>query len=188
MIEIEVKARCSPDILDNVRALGAVYLATENHHDIYFNSPQRDFRKTDEALRIRIKEGGARLTYKGPKLDAATKSREEVTVKLNDPVAMEKILTSLGFMHAADVKKHRDKYALGDVILALDEVEGLGTFLEVEAVGNEDWEVKREEVLRIAAHLGIGASIRQSYLEMLEEASQSDYNDPNLINYYKYDK
>jgi adenylate cyclase, class 2 len=177
MIEIEVKARCGPDVLDTIRALGAVYLATENHHDIYFNSAHRDFRKTDEALRIRIKEGGAWLTYKGPKLDAVTKSREEVTVKLDDAVAMEKIFASLGFVHAADVKKHRDKYALGDVILALDEVEGLGAFLEVEAVGNEDWETKREEVLRVVAHLCTGNLIRQSYLEMLEEAS-SDHNDP----------
>ncbi len=177
MIEIEAKARCSPDILNAIKALGAVYLVSENHHDTYFSSPQRDFRKTDEALRIRVKEGGAWLTYKGPKLDAMTKSREEVTVKLDDSIAMEKILASLGFVHAAEVKKHRDKYVLGDLILALDVVEGLGTFLEVEVVANENWEAKREEVLGIFAHLGIGASIRQSYLEMLEDASQSDSKD-----------
>jgi len=171
MIEIEVKARCRPDVLDAVRALGAVYLAAENHHDIYFSCSQRDFRKTDEALRIRIKEGDAQLTYKGPKLDAETKSREEVTVKLDDPTAMEKILASLGFIHAADVKKHRYKYALGDIILAFDEVEGLGTFLEVETIGNEDWKAKREEVLRIMSRLGLGDTIRKSYLEMLEEST-----------------
>ncbi|NMC09923.1 MAG: CYTH domain-containing protein, partial [Methanothrix sp.] len=63
MIEVEVKARAREDTKDAIVALGAVPIGTENHHDLYFNSPHRDFKKTDEALRIRIKEDGARLTY-----------------------------------------------------------------------------------------------------------------------------
>ena len=51
--------------------------------------------KCDEALRIRIKEDGARLTYKGPKLDRETKSRKELTVKIDDPLEMEPILSAL---------------------------------------------------------------------------------------------
>ena len=80
------------DMAERIAALGATLLVVENHHDLYFNSPQRDFKASDEALRIRIKEGGARLTYKGPKLDQTTKSRLERTVKIDDPLQMEQIL------------------------------------------------------------------------------------------------
>ncbi len=72
-------------------------VGTENHRDLYFNSPQCDFRKSDEALRIRIKEEGARLTYKGPKLDSQTKSRLELTVHIDNPEEMVQILEALGF-------------------------------------------------------------------------------------------
>ena len=62
MIEVEVKARAEKDTQEKIKALGAKLLKVENHHDLYFNSPLRDFKVSDEALRIRIKEEGARLT------------------------------------------------------------------------------------------------------------------------------
>ncbi len=176
MIEIEVKARAKPETLESIKALGAVFLKEENHIDIYFNSPLRDFKKTDEALRIRVKEEGARLTYKGPKLDSKTKSRKELTVKIDSAERMAEVLTSLGFVPSAKVRKCRTKYALGDVTFALDDVQGLGLFLEVEvdASDDSDWEDQRKKVISLLTQLGIGESIRKSYLELLMERSNED--------------
>ena len=173
MIEVEVKARAEKDTQEKIKALGAKLLKVENHHDLYFNSPLRDFKVSDEALRIRIKEEGARLTYKGPKLDQETKSRLEWTVKIDDPVQMGQILLVLGFELSAEVCKRRTKYSFGDIVIALDEVEGLGSFLEVEAVGDIGWEMQRTKVLSVLAGLGLGGSIRSSYLELLEEKKRS---------------
>ncbi len=172
MIEVEVKARSGPEVADKILAMGAVLKGTEHHHDIYFNSPTRDFRRTDEALRIRIKEEGARLTYKGPKLDSRTKSRLELTMELDNPTAMEKILAELGFRPSGEVRKRRTKYTLGEVTFALDDVDGLGSFLEIEALAEDDWADKQERVLAILQSLGQGESIRKSYLELLEEQHQ----------------
>ncbi|RQW80308.1 MAG: class IV adenylate cyclase [Methanothrix sp.] len=173
MIEVEVKARAREDTAEKIRALGAVLVAVENHHDLYFNSPQRDFKKTDEALRIRIKEEGPRLTYKGPKLDGETKSRKELTVKIDDLVQMRGILESLGFVLSAEVKKRRTKYSYGRAIFALDEVEGLGSFLEIEAQidaqGNDDFAAQKDLVQSLLRKLDLGESIRSSYLELLED-------------------
>jgi adenylate cyclase, class 2 len=174
MIEVEVKARAPQDIAERIAALGARLLVVENHHDLYFNSPQRDFKASDEALRIRIKEEGARLTYKGPKLDLTTKSRLEMTVKIDDPNQMEQILSALGFVHSAQVRKRRTKYSYEGVILALDDVMGLGCFVEVEAQGEGDYEVQRQKVLFILSRLGLHESIRSSYLELLEEKEKRE--------------
>jgi adenylate cyclase, class 2 len=169
MIEVEVKARAPDDMAKRIADLGATLLVVENHHDLYFNSPQRDFRLSDEALRIRIKQEGARLTYKGPKLDQTTKSRLEMTVKIDDPQQMEQILSALGFVLSAQVRKQRSKYSYEDVVLALDEVEGLGSFVEVEAEGEGDYEEQKRKVLSVLSKLGLHESIRSSYLELLEE-------------------
>ncbi len=177
MIEVEVKARAPEDMAEKIAALGAVLLVVENHQDLYFNSPLRDFIVSDEALRIRIKEGGARLTYKGPKLDQTTKSRLERTVKIDDPQQMEQILSSLGFVLSAQVRKRRSKYSYDGVVLAIDEVEGLGRFVEVEAEGDGDYEEQKRKVLSILSRLGLHESIRSSYLQLLEEKKKNDANE-----------
>ncbi|HUI40146.1 MAG TPA: class IV adenylate cyclase [Methanothrix sp.] len=174
MIEVEVKARAPPDTLEKIKSLGATFAGTENHRDFYFNSPWRDFRKSDEALRIRIKEEGARLTYKGPKLDRETKTRKELTVRIDSPEEMAEILSALGFVLSAEVRKHRTKYVLEDVTFALDDVEGLGAFLEVEIRGEADFEEQKCRVLLLLEKLCLGESIRSSYLELLEEKAMKE--------------
>ena len=174
MIEVEVKVRALPDTLEKIISLGAIFAGTENHRDLYFNSPWRDFRKSDEALRIRIKEEGARLTYKGPKLDQETKTRKELTARIDSPEEMAEVLGALGFVLSAEVRKRRTKYALGDVTFALDEVEELGSFIEVEISGQADFEEQRRRVLSLLEKLGLGESIRSSYLELLEEKARKE--------------
>jgi predicted adenylyl cyclase CyaB len=51
----------------------------------------------------------------------------------------------------------------------LDEVERLGSFLEIETHAQGDWEEKSMEVMNILHQLGLGESIRKSYVELLEE-------------------
>jgi adenylate cyclase, class 2 len=174
MIEVEVKARAGPDTIEKILAMGATLIGTENHCDLYFNSPLRDYKESDEALRIRIKEEGARLTYKGPKLDKETKSRLELTVKIDSPQEMAKILTAIGFVRSSEVRKRRTKYALGDAVVAFDEVQGLGSFVEVEISGaDDDWKLQGNKALALLGGLGLGESIRRSYLEMLAEKDLS---------------
>ena len=172
MIEVEVKARSPPDIEEKIAGLGGELVGVETHLDLYFSHPFRDFARTDEALRIRVKEGGARLTYKGPKLDSETKSRRELTVRVDDAGALESVLESMGFSRAAVVKKRRTKYSLGEAVVAVDDVEGLGTFIEVELSGGEDWEAQKRIALDILERLGIAESIRKSYLELLNDAER----------------
>jgi adenylate cyclase class 2 len=172
MIEVEVKARSPPDIEAKIIDMGGELIGVENHLDLYFNSPFCDFARTDEALRIRIKEEGARLTYKGPKLDSETKSRRELKVRVDDPEALELILESVGFSRSAVVKKRRTKYALGEATLCIDDVVGLGTFIEVELSGDEDWQDQKRTALEILARLGLAESLRKSYLELLNESER----------------
>ncbi len=171
MIEIEVKARADHErIRDLLRDYGARAIGVEHHCDTYYNAPHRDFSITDEALRIRIVNGRAVLTYKGKKLDAVSKTREEFETDV-DAGIMRSILLSLGFVESGVVRKTRAVFELDDLTICLDSVDGLGEFIEVEtmAQSKSDVELHRAHVFGFMDKLGIGQedSIRVSYLEML---------------------
>lgn len=160
--------------------LGADWFDTRNEADTYYAHPCRDFARTDEALRIRRIETQSRMTYKGPRLDAATKSRREVELPLGDTVQAAadwaSLLEALGFRPVATVRKHREKARVPwqghEVEASLDRVASVGTFVELELMAEDDeFDSARATVSALAAHLGLSASERRSYLELLLESS-----------------
>jgi adenylate cyclase class 2 len=172
MLEVEAKIRVKD--LAAVKAhlirLGAEDCGKIRERDVYFNAPYRDFGKTDEALRVRYSEPGhAALTYKGAKVKGfGAKARTELTVAVNPASAMEEILEKLGFVPVAEVHKVRHYFHLTGASVALDRVEGLGTFVEIEAAA----ELTPAEAIACVDHvvkkLGIaGEYITLSYLELL---------------------
>jgi adenylate cyclase, class 2 len=151
--------------------------APVQQRDCYYAHPQRDFAQTDEALRIRSVAEQNCLTYKGPKIDATTKTRIEHELAFASGTAASEtcdaILSSLGFTRVATVTKlrticgiTRDGFALE---IALDHVESVGTFVEIEAQLPDQQHLDDAHGLlqRIAAELGLSEVERRSYLELL---------------------
>lgn len=169
MVEVELKFKAKLDLVrEKLLEKGARLLTRGEEEDIYFQSPLRDFSKTDEALRLRRREDKYTLTYKGPKLDKASKTREEIEVEIGDWYSMREMLHRLGFSEAGRVKKRREAYQLGGFLVCLDEVEGLGEFVEIETKAKGDYGLLLEEALTLLDDLGVkGPLVRESYLEML---------------------
>jgi len=170
MIEVEVKVKADHSKVRSIlQKLGAIKIGIENQSDTYFAAPYRDFSKTDEALRIRSLDGQAVLTYKGPKLDKVSKTREELETSV-DEATTAKILHALGFSDAGIVRKKREVFRAGEITVCLDAVEGLGEFLEVEIIAEDekDLDTSREKLFELLKQFGAGEkdSIRTSYLEM----------------------
>ena len=66
--------------------------------------------------------------------------------------------------------KLRSNYRLGDISVSLDDVENLGTFMEIEALAEEkDFELQEKRVLELLEKLGFseGDIIKDSYLELI---------------------
>jgi adenylate cyclase, class 2 len=163
-------------ILDALQQLGVAPGPPVEQTDHYFNHPSRDFAVTDEAIRVRRVGPSCYLTYKGPKLDPATKSRREIEIRLGQTDEAEQpafsLLEALGFRPAASVRKTRCTAHLHwenqDFEIVLDEVTGLGTFVELETQADpRSLATRRESLQRLAERLGLGRSERRSYLEML---------------------
>jgi adenylate cyclase class 2 len=150
--------------------------------DRYFAHPCRDFTETDEALRIRTVGGFSFVTYKGPKLDSTTKTRQELELPLDrgdaDGAQFSGLLSALGFTPVAIVRKQRRRFEMnfaGRAIEgALDVVEGVGTFVELETLADDaEVEAAQYAIRALADELELVPAERRSYLELLLENCRS---------------
>lgn len=181
MIEVEIKFRVpSVDLIDRLtREAGLVLGEPVLQRDIYFNHPQRNFRETDEALRIRTSGGQNALTYKAPRLDTLTRTRPETEIPFlagaTSADQMESVLLALGFRIIETVEKTRRAahftWEGQPVEVTLDDARSLGTFLEIEMlVADDQWQTARDQIVRLAEVWQI-MDLREprSYLRMLLE-------------------
>jgi adenylate cyclase class 2 len=84
---------------------------------------------------------------------------------------LENILMRLGFTRTADVRKRREYYTLNGASVALDQVEDLGSFVEIEVIAEETGSSASDLIGRLAGELGLtGEPILLSYLELLQSA------------------
>jgi len=178
MLEIELKFPVADfgAIENRLQDFQAVPQATLAEADHYFNAPDRDFGRTDEAFRLRRIGAANRITYKGPKQGGPTKTRTEIEIGIESGALAAddfcRLVQHLGYRPTAIVQKQRtifeftrEGFALQ---VCLDEVETLGKFVEVEIVADPALKRRADEVLlQVARDLGLEKSEPRSYLEMV---------------------
>jgi adenylate cyclase class 2 len=181
-VEIKFPAPPQPQLLAALEELQAAKHPLVRQEDLYLAHPTRDFRQTNEALRIRRQDDQNHITYKGPKLPGPTKSRPEIELQLESgPQAFDllvQLFQNLGFQPVALVRKERQPYALQvqgrSVILSLDIVEQVGPYLEIETIAQsqDDLANAQSTILHVAQLLGLEPSQAEprSYLRMLLES------------------
>jgi adenylate cyclase class 2 len=185
-LEVELKfvgvepARLEQQLVDRGAQLGG----TLSQADEYFAHPGRNFADTDEALRIRSEGERRVLTYKGPKLPGAVKIREEIEVDVGSDQAagLKRILDQLGFRSVAVVAKTRRSwqltYAGRDLKVEIDDVQQLGSFVEIESVTDaRSVAVTEAAILRLAQELGLDRASKASYLGLLLGAKREGRGD-----------
>ncbi|WP_254506736.1 class IV adenylate cyclase [Anatilimnocola floriformis] len=178
MLEVELKFHLTDAaaLQRELAAFDIAWHAPEEQVDCYFNHPARDFVQTDEALRLRQMGSDNVITYKGPKLDAATKTRREIELPIaagKDGLAhFGELLETLSFRRVAEVRKIRTKgtftWQAWSVEVCLDEVAEVGSFVELEIQAEENTlAAARDAILALAARLNLTQTERRGYLEML---------------------
>ena len=191
MIEVETKLKidCVGPIEERIKELIGAYKGEKTEIDLYFDHPNMQILSGGRALRVRDADGKYRLTYKGPKKDDETTSREEIEIGIESAREMIEILDELGFYEICKVKKLRKTYLLKDLIITLDNVADLGEFIEVEGKASNDreFEAKKDEIFKLLKKLGLstGEISQRSYLEMLLDGKRelSNIDKENMISH-----
>jgi predicted adenylyl cyclase CyaB len=138
-LNIEIKAKCSnpAGVRKYLQGLNAEFKGTDTQTDTYFNVP---------AGRLKLREGNIennlifyeRQNQKGPK-----DSHFHLSA-ISDPGSMKNLLVECLGVKVAVVKK-REIYYIKNVKFHIDEVQGLGSFVEIEA-GNILADLTRDQL------------------------------------------
>lgn len=176
--EVEQKHHVAdvPALVARLAERGVEIQPVVQHADRYFNHPCRNFAQTDEAVRIRTVGDRSFVTYKGPKVDNTTKTRRELELPLDasDLGGLEfaELLGVLGFRPVLVVHKRRRTFEIEaggrTVEGTIDEIDGLGTFVELELSADEAGVDDAKRVIAaLAKELELGPTERLSYLELM---------------------
>ncbi|HRH55845.1 MAG TPA: class IV adenylate cyclase [Candidatus Paceibacterota bacterium] len=165
MREVEVKARIRDKdaIVRALEARGVVLSASESQNDrIYVRETGslETFLANGLFLRLRTKSSGKTLftaKYNPNRNAEQDMVAEEYETEVTNAESMERILALMGFTEAVRVVKERKSGAFGGYEFCLDEVEGLGSFIEVEKMveHEEDVPAAHAELLTVLSELGI---------------------------------
>jgi adenylate cyclase class 2 len=140
-VNIEIKARCnnSEAIRTYLQSNNADFIGTDVQTDTYF--------KTNNG-RLKLREGNIEnnLIYYERDNQAGPKSSDFILTKIPDAAHLkESLLKAMGVK--VIVKKKREIYYINNVKFHIDEVEGLGSFAEIEA-GNIGNDLTKDELLK----------------------------------------
>ncbi|WP_297506047.1 class IV adenylate cyclase [Thermococcus sp.] len=168
-MEIEVKFRVDFErIREKIESLGAFLAGEELQEDIYFSLPY------PRLLRVRNVSnlGKAYLTYKEIRDPGRNEEFEELEVEVSDFKTMVEILKRLGFEEDVVVRKRRLVYRLNGITFELNDVEGLGGFLDIEVI-SEDVEDAKRKIWEVAERLGLSENDVEPrlYRELIERLS-----------------
>lgn len=126
-LNVEIKAKCTdPSFIRNyLLSKGADFKGVDNQTDTYFNVHNG---------RLKLREGNIEnnLIYYERENQAGPKNSRFHLVRVDDAKALKEVLTSSVGIKVV-VEKKREIYYIGNVKFHIDEVAGLGSFIEIEA-------------------------------------------------------
>lgn len=167
-LNIEIKASCAdPDqVRRYLQEHNALFKGVDHQVDTYFQTSYG---------RLKLREGRIEnnLIYYLRDDQAGPKSSHFNLVKSEDPAGLKEVLSkSMGIKVV--VRKKREIYYIDNVKFHIDDVEGLGSFIEIEA-GNLLADLSREQLQEQCDHYIKALGIRE--VDMLDR-SYSDMLDP----------
>lgn len=156
--EIEVKAKVKSFVLvkKKLEKLGCIFLKPITQEDQIFlrvGDSFSNFKMGSILLRIRKQNNQKIFTLK--KRQEAEMSSIEKEIVIQDAKTLEEIIKYLGFREVVKVKKVRIKCKYKNSEICLDQVKGLGSFIEVEKFSTGNTFKIQEELFRFLETLGV---------------------------------
>lgn len=180
--EIEIKLRLSDaaELRERLAACGARLAGRVLETNAILDTPDNALRAADSALRVRrvgplrsaerphesgdsVTPESTWLTFKGPRSGRGLRRREELETQVQGVDALMAILARLGLTERVIYEKRREIWRLEGCEVALDELPGLGSFVEIEGPDEQT-------VLNIRTQLGLerAEGVDATYVELTD--------------------
>ena len=168
-IEIKARVRDFADIKSRAEKLSDTSVEVILQEDTFFNVPQGRLK-----LRILAPDRSQLIFYTRPDQEGPKRSDYHISYS-SDPENLKHVL-ELAYGIRGVVKKTRYLYLVGQTRVHLDDVKGLGQFMELEVVmregqGDAEGQAIAEDLM---TSLGVERSdlIDGAYMDLLEKSSQ----------------
>ena len=163
-IEIKAKVKNLDRLREKVEQISDTPVQVISQQDTFFHTPQGRLK-----LRVLAPERGELIYYQRQDV-AGPKPSNYMIFRTNHPESLEAVLAaSLGVRGV--VRKQRLLYLVGNTRIHLDQVEGLGDFLEFEVVLSENDTLEQGQSIatELMTKLGIEAAdlIEGAYIDLL---------------------
>lgn len=140
-INIEIKAKCKNqnNIRDFLKSQNALFEGVDHQIDTYFKI---------KSGRLKLREGNIEnflIYYERENLSGPKQS--DVVLYKNEPGSPLKEILAKSLEILVVVDKKREIYFIENIKFHLDEVAGLGTFMEIEAI-DRDGSIGKEKLLK----------------------------------------
>lgn len=146
--EIEIKIQIEHAQLDILKAwlkshaelkseLSHTEWYLDNPQDTYFFTAPEGFKDALRYVRVRSTERGDSVAYKNWHRDSQTGKTthcDEYETKVESAAVMLALLSQIGFTEQTKVTKHRSTYITDEFEIAIDHIENLGYFVEIEVL------------------------------------------------------
>jgi predicted adenylyl cyclase CyaB len=166
-VEIKVRLRDPDELRRRAESLSGGPGRALDQQDVFFRVP-------DGRLKLRrFPDGTGELIFYRRPNDAGPKTSEYFIHRVDDPASLRDLLErALGVRGV--VRKRRLLYLVGTTRVHLDEVEGLGSFLELEVLLEESQTGAQGEAIALDLLTSLGASaaerIAGAYIDLLEKS------------------
>ena len=173
LTNFEFKARSNDlcSLENKLLTLFPKFIGEDHQVDTYFNV---------EKGRLKLREGNIEnsLIYYERKNVAGSKQSDVLLYQFQTDVSLKEILSKVHGIKVV-VDKRRKIYLIDNVKFHFDKVEGLGTFVEVEAINTENSGIEKlkEQCKYYADFFGLNESDyeSQSYSDLITKPSASNY-------------
>src|SRR5262245_45370769 len=182
--ECKVAVESHDPVRSRLRAAGGAYTGRVLETNRLLDRADGSLQREGRGLRVRTAvalDGNtppATVTMKGPMQSSVYKLREEIEVEVADGEATVDLLKALGYEPHIVFEKRRESWQLGRCRVELDELPGLGCFVEIE--GPDDATIRA-----VAEKLGVDdrQSIRESYAALIASRAGPGRSVPLVVRF-----
>lgn len=171
MIEMELKALLKNrlQVMKKIEKFGCEWVLVGMQEDIIYE--KNDIQQIAHTPIFRIRKCGDKTILTLKVLEEDFDTAEELELNINDEKIMHKMLQTIGFLPKIQIVKRREMTKYKGFNICIDEVEGLGDFIEVEMISEKknDKNIIYEEIRKILLEIGVEEQDlrKEKYYEML---------------------
>lgn len=161
-IEVKVRAKDLNSVREKLEQMGCEFSEPIEQHDAIYSlaaNAQEEWKESKEGhvvMRIRRQGESSEFNLKKQQSGGELDNLEYET-EVSNPDAVHSILKELGYEPQVEIKKKRVKCKLDKYEVCLDEVERLGSFVEIEELAPDDANPQeiQEKLMKILEDLGL---------------------------------